>query len=213
MSNSRRMMSSSGGNLSSIKREIQATISCGAPVYNSGDHASCARLYRGLAHEMLDATMTSSSPEMSQVRAHLQSAVDEVHGNPGRHTDNAWALRRAMDSILEIGGAGGSSGSRRMSGGSGSGGDIEDIARVERVCQNPRACRQPNCDCPVKGRPVALPGGGGGRSSGSDGGPPRGVCRGKNGRCSFPSCSCLQVSGICRNPGSCQYPRCGCARC
>jgi len=76
---------------------VNKAIMKGVPLYNQDNHAACAAVYEMAAEALMlmpEGTMTS---EQQQI---LQMAMREVRGshNP---TDNAWALRRAFDAMME----------------------------------------------------------------------------------------------------------------
>ena len=78
----------------SVKRAIGSAIQLGAPQYNQGDVAGCARTYEQTAGEIVRRCGDSATKQALQ--AVLQKTVgmrdaDEV----------AWALRRVFDALLD----------------------------------------------------------------------------------------------------------------
>ena len=174
-----------------VQKEIGDTIASGAPLYNSGDHKGCERLYRGLAEELIHKTRGSGDSALERARGKLKDACASVDKGGRSASENAWTYRNAFDQITGM-----------MGGGSRNTRDIED------VCRNPRNCQRPNCNCGKTQQ----------RSSSSSNtcGPPQG-CRNPR-ACQFPNCncgsnsSCGSVPSGCQRPSCCAYPRCDCGR-
>lgn len=190
-----------------IQEEIRATIQTGAPLYNSGDHKGCSRLYRGLATELLS-TYRSSDREprdVSQAMQRLARGLKEA-SNSNDHSKSAWALRHAFDEIGEL---------RRESKNRMPLSDMEDAVIVRsfsaktgvKSCRSPQNCGYPKCGCEERA-PVF-------RGSPS-------ACAAPN-YCKYPNCNCGQVYSLkqnpgwsavpkgCRRPNCCRSPDCKCA--
>jgi hypothetical protein len=72
---------------------LRDAIRTGAPMYNRGDIAGCAELYRKAAEMAL---ASAEAGEERRLRAGLQEAV-----RSGSEKDAAWALRHAFDDVLD----------------------------------------------------------------------------------------------------------------
>ena len=66
------------------------------PLFNGGDHAGCATLYRRAAAELLSLQLVTGKPERM-----LRKAVAQA--TRGDATKNAWALRHALDAAAAAG--------------------------------------------------------------------------------------------------------------
>lgn len=88
--------------LQSCKDEIHNTISIGAPMYNSGDIAGCARIYLDTAKKVVAGVNANSQSTSTMTAAanRLQQAVDTVASTPTSYDDNAWTLRYGFDEVL-----------------------------------------------------------------------------------------------------------------
>lgn len=79
--------------------QIRGAISMGAPAYNSGDIAGCAKIYTATANSMLrDPSLPAGC------RSALETGLAKAAG--GDANAQAWALRNALDSTLALLGAG-----------------------------------------------------------------------------------------------------------
>jgi hypothetical protein len=88
------------GSLAELQVAIEAAISVGAPRYNRGDIAGCARLYLATALTLVNAQISRGFPGQARAvdtlkkglaEAQMLSSVDE----------RAWALRHAFDRVLK----------------------------------------------------------------------------------------------------------------
>jgi serine/threonine-protein kinase len=86
--------SSSRSEEGGVHGSIERAILNGAPLYNAGDHAGCANLYRSCAQHLLH-----QYPEPVAIAARLEAALRRAatRTNP---TDAAWDLRYAFDDVL-----------------------------------------------------------------------------------------------------------------
>lgn len=75
-----------------ISSAIVAAINQGAPIYNTGNIAECARLYRETAKKILNDGATGFPAER------LREALEFTEGTAD---EQAWALRHAFDAILD----------------------------------------------------------------------------------------------------------------
>jgi len=75
---------------------IADTIATGAPLYNTGDHAACYRLYLGAATDI--GHRLTHCPAVEQA---LLAGVNRAVALP-RYTDGAWALRDAFDGLIYV---------------------------------------------------------------------------------------------------------------
>mmetsp|Transcript_61551 Transcript_61551/g.74025 ORF Transcript_61551/g.74025 Transcript_61551/m.74025 type:complete len:338 (+) Transcript_61551:88-1101(+) len=78
------------------KSLISNAISIGAPAYNSGDIAGCARVYKSTALE-ITSSLASSSLLPENIGRGLEEAINTSYANA---EEEAWAFRRQFDSIL-----------------------------------------------------------------------------------------------------------------
>ena len=81
-----------------VLRLLEEAVAIGAPLYNDGNRAACASVYRLVVDSIL--SLSASSLD-DAVRSSLADAQSEA----ARHTnasDKAWALRRGMDSAYTI---------------------------------------------------------------------------------------------------------------
>jgi hypothetical protein len=84
---------SSHTQLTQAKHLISKAISIGAPAYNAGNIAECARVYQETAKEI--APLVPSTLQSKLLR---EVEDGDIHNNPDA---KAWALRRVFDSIIE----------------------------------------------------------------------------------------------------------------
>lgn len=74
---------------------IESAIEKGVPIFNSGDHAGCARIYEATARELL----ALSDEQLAPLDRHqVESALAMEATDAGAR---AWNLRRAFDMVLE----------------------------------------------------------------------------------------------------------------
>jgi transforming growth factor-beta-induced protein len=77
---------------------VGLAIQKGVPLFNQGNHEACAAIYEMAAETLL---MMPEDELGSAPREMLQSALRQVAGD--RHaTNNAWTMRRALDSIMQM---------------------------------------------------------------------------------------------------------------
>eukprot|EP00466_Bigelowiella_natans_P010170 jgi/Bigna1/82378/fgenesh1_pg.91_\ len=95
-----------GGLLSVIQNDIRDTIDVGAPAYNDGKISACARVYRGLAEELLYGLKANGfgrgDRNLQKIRQIIEKAMVAVHRTNRDHKDNAWTLRQAFNQILDM---------------------------------------------------------------------------------------------------------------
>jgi serine protease Do len=70
-------------------------IEIGAPRYNQGDHVGCYRMYLGTVTDLL-----STLPGCTGLRTALLAGVVRASGLQ-TYTERAWAMRDAIDGVLE----------------------------------------------------------------------------------------------------------------
>ncbi len=78
-------------------RIVQA-LGTGVPAYNAGDPATCARVYRQAAAQII--AEIGQGPACAAVVARLRAAVAEA--GPKDADGAAWAMRRAFDELLAV---------------------------------------------------------------------------------------------------------------
>ncbi len=80
-----------------VAREIAGAIEKGAPIYNSGDHEACFRIYEGVALR-LENTLpkTCLGPREALGQGLLKAETKEGY------TLKAWAMRDAFDGLLDV---------------------------------------------------------------------------------------------------------------
>ena len=78
-----------------LRAEIEQAIQKGAPIYNDGDHESCFRIYEGMALRMIRDLETRCSPARGALQDGLARASEL-----GSYDDKAWAMRDAMDGLI-----------------------------------------------------------------------------------------------------------------
>ncbi len=81
-----------------VSGRITQALAAGVPAYNAGDPATCARVYRQAA-ENLVATL-GASPPCAAVVSRLRAALAEAATTDADGA--AWALRRAFDELLTV---------------------------------------------------------------------------------------------------------------
>jgi len=92
--------------LDQIRSCIVTAISVGVPVYNRGDPQGCYDVYAKAAQECLALSSTPALyDEMPTIRSALSGAIEDAQGQ-SEPTQQAWTMRRALDTVLiEVGGA------------------------------------------------------------------------------------------------------------
>jgi len=80
-----------------VTDEIAAAIAKGAPIYNSGDHETCFRIYEGVALR-LETQLSSAckGPREALGQGLLRAETLESY------TEKAWAMRDAFDGLLGV---------------------------------------------------------------------------------------------------------------
>jgi len=81
-----------------IQQAVNLSVSFGAPAWNAGDHAACARFYMKTADSLLAAfpDKKSATPAGRSALDDLQFALDRAHGYKDDDR-SAWSLRFAFD--------------------------------------------------------------------------------------------------------------------
>jgi hypothetical protein len=77
---------------------LAAVINVGAPLYNSGDHEGCRRLYEGAARAIVDEVVPQG--RCPAVRRELATARSEA-ASATSPSEAAWALRHGFDRITQ----------------------------------------------------------------------------------------------------------------
>lgn len=75
---------------------IASAIEIGAPVYNSGDHVGCYRLYLGTATDLV-----AKLPDCPGVRSALSAGIKRATSIQD-YTAEAWAMRDAFDGLIRV---------------------------------------------------------------------------------------------------------------
>jgi hypothetical protein len=75
---------------------ILQTIEVGAPLYNTGDHAGCYRLYLGAATDIQDRLNACQGIEDA-----LATGISKARTAPD-YTSAAWAMRDAFDGLIYV---------------------------------------------------------------------------------------------------------------
>lgn len=88
------------GSLSDIQTAIEGAISVGAPRYNRGDIAGCARLYLVTALTLINAQISRGFPGQARILDTLKKGLVEAQ-MLGDADERAWALRHAFDRVLK----------------------------------------------------------------------------------------------------------------
>lgn len=86
--------------LDDIQAPIEQAISIGAPRYNRGDIAGCARLYLATALTLLNAQVSRGFPGQARALDTLKKGVAEAQ-SLSDVDGRAWALRHAFDRVLK----------------------------------------------------------------------------------------------------------------
>ncbi len=85
--------------LGEIALSIEAAISVGAPRYNRGDIAGCARLYFATALTLIFAQVSRGFPGQARALDALKKGLGEAQASADVE-ESAWALRHAFDRIV-----------------------------------------------------------------------------------------------------------------
>ncbi|HEY7358792.1 MAG TPA: hypothetical protein VH590_20055 [Ktedonobacterales bacterium] len=88
------------GSLSDLQTAIEAAISVGAPRYNRGDLAGCARLYHATALTLVNAQISRGFPGQARALDTLKKGLAEAQMLTSAD-ERAWALRHAFDRVLK----------------------------------------------------------------------------------------------------------------
>jgi hypothetical protein len=88
------------GSLQDMQRVIEEAITVGAPRYNRGDIAGCARLYLATALTLVNAQFSRGFPGHARALDTLKKGLTEAQMLT-TIDDRAWALRHAFDRILK----------------------------------------------------------------------------------------------------------------
>lgn len=88
------------GSLSDIQTAIEGAISVGAPRYNRGDIAGCARLYLATALTLIHAQISRGFPGQARTLDTLKKGLTEAQ-MLSDVDERAWALRHAFDRVLK----------------------------------------------------------------------------------------------------------------
>ncbi len=86
--------------LDDIQQPIEQAISVGAPRYNRGDIAGCARLYFATALTLTSAQVSRGFPGQARALDTLKKGLAEAQAL-NDVDDRAWALRHAFDRVLK----------------------------------------------------------------------------------------------------------------
>ena len=85
----------------SVILNISSVIKFGAPMFNKGDAEGCSKLYKQTAMNIVrDAAVTSE-----EIKATLREAVaksESIVAETGDHQKSAWALRRGLDTVVDL---------------------------------------------------------------------------------------------------------------
>jgi len=82
----------------SAQKIVGMAIDKGVPLFNHGNHAACAAVYEMTAEMLLMMPEDEVGPAQRQM---LKMALNQAAMNPNA-TDNAWTMRRALDSSMEM---------------------------------------------------------------------------------------------------------------
>jgi hypothetical protein len=88
------------GSLNEIQAAIEGAIAVGAPRYNRGDIAGCARLYLATALTLVNAQVSRGFPGQARALDTLKKGLAETQ-ELGDVDGRAWALRHAFDRVLK----------------------------------------------------------------------------------------------------------------
>jgi transforming growth factor-beta-induced protein len=75
-----------------IRHTLERTVALGSQMFNAGDHAGCAALYRSTLSELMSAQMQPS------LKTHMTSVIQKADG---QHcvTEQSWTLRHGIDQM------------------------------------------------------------------------------------------------------------------
>mmetsp|Transcript_17426 Transcript_17426/g.48130 ORF Transcript_17426/g.48130 Transcript_17426/m.48130 type:complete len:354 (+) Transcript_17426:239-1300(+) len=94
--------SSPAQTMEAAKSSIARAISIGAPAYNAGDVAGCARVYRDTAVEIASLLPENLRAGLEEtIRQHPSSREESDNENQNDANEAAWAFRQRFDSILD----------------------------------------------------------------------------------------------------------------
>eukprot|EP00667_Euglena_gracilis_P010362 EG_transcript_10542 len=85
--------------LAAVQRQITEAIQFGAPLYNAGDVAGCAAVYRRVYDTLLADQEVVADPRISSI---LNTQLQTL--KPGSMNENAWHLRYGFDAVLALSG-------------------------------------------------------------------------------------------------------------
>ena len=80
-----------------IGKIITEAISIGGPVYNSGYHEACYRIYEWAGYKIL----YEYGKECKEVEKVLKTAIEKSHGDYS-DLEKAWIMRAAFDKIMGV---------------------------------------------------------------------------------------------------------------
>ncbi len=80
-----------------VEKIITEAISIGAPVYNSGYHLACYRIYEWAGYKIL----YEYGKECKEVEGILKKAIEKSHGDYS-DLEKAWIMRQAFDKIMGV---------------------------------------------------------------------------------------------------------------
>ena len=86
--------------LDEIQTSLEAAIAAGAPRYNRGDVAGCARLYLATALTLVNAQMSRGFPGQARALDTLKRGLIEAQALSDVD-ERAWTLRHAFDRVLK----------------------------------------------------------------------------------------------------------------
>jgi hypothetical protein len=87
--------------LKDMQVPIEQAISAGAPAYNHGDIAGCARLYLAAALALTHAQGTRGFPGQAKAHDALKRAISDAQAQADAD-ERAWTLRHAFDRVLKL---------------------------------------------------------------------------------------------------------------
>ncbi len=88
-------------NQDEVKEFLIFAINQGAPLFNEGDHYGCHRIYDFAARRIMwVGGHCPDRPELAQAAKVLQAALEREEAAPTAK-EKAWAIRRAIDTLLE----------------------------------------------------------------------------------------------------------------
>jgi uncharacterized surface protein with fasciclin (FAS1) repeats len=78
-----------------VAERIEKAVEKGAPLFNDGDKAACARVYARTLDEIVDVELLDMRKQFAKEIAATHSALEKSHDAEAQ----AWALRRGLDAI------------------------------------------------------------------------------------------------------------------